>query len=157
MAGIKEVTQYYTGYSDVAWEDIEGVLRRAKAALDGWDFDTFVATGTSGLMVVPVLAREMRKNLFIIRKDADNAHNSSPYIGSLGDRWVFVDDFVDSAKTFKRVQLKMAELVEWDEEAFDYVPRQSTMVGILQYAVAEWSDNLGAIKTADMPDWWLYR
>lgn len=69
------------------------------------NFDAFVGTGISGAAVVPLLAYEFGKEFAIVRKDRDGSH--SPHdieSGFIGDvRWLFVDDFIQSGETARRV------------------------------------------------------
>jgi adenine/guanine phosphoribosyltransferase-like PRPP-binding protein len=51
-----------------------------------------------------MLARELEKNFVLIRKPRDNSHHSGQMVGLLGERWIFVDDFVSSGATRTRVQ-----------------------------------------------------
>lgn len=91
-------------YFDRAVEDLSGVIETAKAELADVDFDTFVATGLSGTIVTPALALAMGKHFLILRKENDDSHHGGGRpVGWLGRRWIFVDDFVSSGKTFERV------------------------------------------------------
>lgn len=99
-----------TGYLDEALTDLDGVIRRAVQHLRGEDFDTLVGTGLSGALVVPTLAREMGKEFVIVRKEFDDSHHGGEVVGVLGHRWVFVDDFVSSGDTRRRVIDTMGRL-----------------------------------------------
>lgn len=66
-------------------------------------FDTLVGTGLSGAIIVPPLARALRKNYLIVRKSDDGSHSEYPAEGVLGKRWVFVDDLIASGATLRRV------------------------------------------------------
>lgn len=74
-----------------------------KAMRDMPKFDTLIGTGLSGALVVPTLARELRKHWAIVRKTTDGCHSDSSIEGRIDKRWLFVDDFVDTGKTIKRV------------------------------------------------------
>jgi hypoxanthine phosphoribosyltransferase len=68
------------------------------------DFDTMVGTGLSGALVVPTLARATKKLFAIVRKDDDLlSHHETKVEGTIGERWIFVDDFVSSGATLRRV------------------------------------------------------
>jgi hypothetical protein len=69
----------------------------------GLDYDTLVGTGMSGAFVVPRLAEALGKEFLLIRKNGDSPHREYAAEGVLGERWVFVDDFIVSGKTFDRV------------------------------------------------------
>jgi adenine/guanine phosphoribosyltransferase-like PRPP-binding protein len=101
-------TAFTTGYCDIAFTDINEVIRTAKRKLRQAkvldEFDTLVGTGFSGGLVVPMLANELDKDFVLIRKPRDNSHHSGRMVGVLGERWLFVDDFISSGTTLRRVQ-----------------------------------------------------
>lgn len=104
-------TQFPTGYMDDALTltGLGGVVGTSKRDLAGVDFDTIVGTGFSGGVVVPSLALAMGKNFVLIRKETDDSHHGSGrLLGVLGDRWIFVDDFISSGHTRRRVVEKIA-------------------------------------------------
>jgi adenine/guanine phosphoribosyltransferase-like PRPP-binding protein len=86
------------------------LVRRAKNALADVDFDTFVGTGVSGALVVPMLADAMRKNFLLVRKDGDSPHAAYSVVGTIGERWIFVDDFISGGATIRRVWKAVAGL-----------------------------------------------
>lgn len=96
-------------------------------------FDTLVGTGLSGAIVVPPLARSLRKKFLLIRKDNDSSHSSYPAEGVLGRRWLFVDDFVSSGTTFHKVITGVEKCVKdvgkWRDPGFT-----SELVGVFQYS-----------------------
>jgi len=95
---------FRTYYFDGAILDLPGVIDEAKEALKGIDFDTLVGTGFSGGIVIPALALAMNKNFVLVRKENDDSHHGGGrLVGQLGQRWIFVDDFVVSGKTRARV------------------------------------------------------
>lgn len=95
--------KFVTGYMDQALFDLEEVVTSAARTLARRDFDTLVGTGFSGGIVIPMLATRLEKDFVLVRKDNDDSHHSGKLIGSFGERWVFVDDFVSSGRTFRRV------------------------------------------------------
>ncbi len=96
-------------------------------------FDTLVGTGLSGAIVVPPLARSLRKKFLLIRKDNDSSHSSYPAEGVLGRRWLFVDDFVSSGTTFRKViagvNTCVSDLGRYRDPGF-----KSELVGAFQYS-----------------------
>lgn len=65
-------------------------------------FDTLVGTGLSGSLILPPLARALRKKFLVVRKPGESNHSCYPAEGELGERWVFVDDLIESGDTFRR-------------------------------------------------------
>jgi adenine/guanine phosphoribosyltransferase-like PRPP-binding protein len=100
------VEEFKTGYLDSALVDLDGVLETAERVLaeTAVDYDTLVGTGFSGALVVPALALRLGKKFVLVRKANDGSHHSGRMIGQLGKRWIFVDDFVSSGTTRKRVR-----------------------------------------------------
>lgn len=117
---------FRTYYFDDAISHLPKVIDRAKAELRGVDFDTIVGTGFSGGIVIPALALAMDKQFLLIRKDGDDSHHRGSLVGQLGERWIFVDDFVSSGRTRTRVIGKVAEAV-----SVSRMP--TTMVGQYMY------------------------
>lgn len=89
----------------------KSINAQARAVLGGTEFDTMVGTGLSGALIIPSLARSMRKNWLIIRKKGDSTHSARPAEGHLGERWLFVDDLIDTGATLTRVENAVARLV----------------------------------------------
>ncbi|MGH3956443.1 MAG: phosphoribosyltransferase [Mycobacterium sp.] len=90
------------------------LIARAREQFEqqGVECDTLVGTGLSGALVVPQMARELGKEWLIVRKPNEGTHSSRPVEGYLGRRWLFVDDGIQSGKTFRRVFDTIAELPE---------------------------------------------
>lgn len=110
------IDNHYAGYLSDAFNPTRTV-RVARQKLKGKAYDMLVGTGMSGALVVPVLAYALRKRYCIVRKTNDKGKaNHSEYAveGKIryGDRWLFVDDFVASGETRKRVHKAMATLVD---------------------------------------------
>lgn len=87
------------------------VIRLAAERLEaaekaGYVFDTIVGTGLSGALIVPTLARKLNKHFALVRKP-DNSHSEMILEGSIGERWVFVDDLIISGATYRRVRTRI--------------------------------------------------
>lgn len=123
---------FKTYYMDNALFDLPGVINTAQKNLADVDFDTLVGTGFSGGIVIPTLALSMGKKFVLIRKETDDSHHGKGrLLGQLGSRWVFVDDFVSSGVTRKRV-------IEKVQEAAEGASVPTIMVG--QYMYVNYSD-----------------
>lgn len=112
-----------TPYMALAFEPgLGGIIEIAERELRGVNFDTFVGRGLSGALVVPTLAQAFGKFFAVVRKPGESTHSSYPIAGSLGKRWVFVDDFVSSGQTRMEVMRVIRSLEDppylW---ASDYV------------------------------------
>lgn len=102
--------RFNTYYMDNALFHLGEVIERAEKDLAGEDFDTLVGTGFSGGVVIPALALAMGKKFVLIRKETDDSHHGrGRLLGQLGAKWVFVDDFVSSGRTRRRVIDKITE------------------------------------------------
>lgn len=130
------MSTFRTYYMDTALFNLAEVIDTAKERLADVEFDTLVGTGFSGGVVIPALALAMSKKFVLIRKDTDDSHHGQgKLLGSIGARWVFVDDFVSSGSTRKRVIEKINEATQ----ASPYRPAIETeMVG--QYMYVDYSD-----------------
>jgi orotate phosphoribosyltransferase len=122
------MAKFTTGYMDQALFDLPEVIETARKTLDGIDFDTMVGTGFSGGIVIPALALSMGKKFTLIRKETDDSHHGKGrLVGQIGSRWIFVDDFISSGRTRKRV-------IEKVNDAMAIQLRPATMVGQYMYS-----------------------
>lgn len=107
------MSTFRTYYMDDALFDLAEVIDTAKERLADVEFDTMVGTGFSGGVVIPALALAMGKKFTLIRKETDDSHHGKgQLLGELGARWIFVDDFVSSGSTRKRVIEKIDKAAE---------------------------------------------
>lgn len=104
-------------------------------------FDTVVGIGLSGGILVPMLGEMMRKNWAVCRKSTAVSHSSNPFEGRIGDRWLFVDDFVSSGLTFKNACTAIKEGFDrenhhdvYDARVRNWVPKPRE-----QYVFTEWA------------------
>lgn len=133
---------------DGAVFDLSGVIDEAKKALTGVDFDTLVGTGFSGSIVIPSLALALGKKFVLIRKETDDSHHGKGrLVGELGERWIFVDDFVSSGKTRRRVIEKIEESQDdWGHRSTSELVGQYMYHGhmVFQPGTADgWRDAMG--------------
>jgi len=122
------VQRKFGTYFGPAMESTEVLLRNAKRILVDVDFDTIVCTGASGMVFAPLLAHRMKKNLLIVRKDDDvNNHSGARnrFVGTMGERWLFVDDFIDTGATLDRV---MGQIRKCADEWVYYVPKPGKFI-----------------------------
>lgn len=136
--------KFNTYYMDHALFDLPEVIKDAVKRLAGVDFDTMVGTGFSGGVVIPALSLAMGKKFVLIRKESDDSHHGrGRLLGELGERWIFVDDFVSSGKTRQRV-------IEKVQGAAKEAEQPTTMVG--QYMYVNYSE-LGPQFEDFSPSW----
>lgn len=115
-------TKLKTYYMDDAVFDLNKVIETAKERLADVDFDTLVGTGFSGGIVIPALALAMGKKFVLIRKETDDSHHGrGRLLGDLGNKWIFVDDFVSSGRTRQRVIDKVKEVDSGTEYVGQYM------------------------------------
>lgn len=135
-----------TSYLSRAHGEMDVIVRAAAAKLALVDFDTMVGRGLSGAVVIPHLALELTKmyhrpiGSLIIRKSRKDNHANLVGEGRLGRKWLFVDDFVSTGATRRRVKEAVQELVTYglfgktDEDDYKVAhPWQTTFVGSYLY------------------------
>jgi hypothetical protein len=122
-----------TGYMKHVYADRRKILHQAGRHLCGVDFDTLVGTGMSGALIIPKLAEAFRCYWAIVRKPGDGSHSCRTVEGSIGRRWVFVDDLIDSGKTYRRVVEAIAEEVDHHNRYSGVEPFVSEHVGSYLY------------------------
>lgn len=92
-------------YFHDAFADLDTLTSNAETQLKSIKFDSMVAIGLSGMLVLPVLARHFNVPFLALRKQSEHCHDRygiGQYgRGTLGKRWILVDDFVASGKTIQ--------------------------------------------------------
>lgn len=122
-------------YFPAAFGDLSEMANWMRDRLGDLEYDTIIGTGLSGALVVPTLARELDKHWAIVRKE-DGSHSSNMVEGTVGRRWLFVDDFVDSGATMRRV-------ISTINEGLGYYIRHgflTTCTGIWEYEEKRFTD-----------------
>lgn len=95
----------------------------AAKKLNRVDYDTMIGTGLSGSLVVPVLAKFLSKQWAIIRKDGEGQHMPEAFVGDIGERWLFVDDFVSTGATLRRVHRTVGKICQQKHHTTTFVGR----------------------------------
>lgn len=108
-----EYRSFTSSYMDIIHDEDE-LLLRAKEHLEGVEFDTFVGTGISGTVAALRLSRLMDKRYLLVRKPNDGSHSSKSVEGTLGKRWVFVDDLIASGRTLVRAWNRVKSCNTWE-------------------------------------------
>lgn len=127
--------RFSASYMEDAIFNLPRVIETAQEDLKDVDFDTMVGTGFSGGLVIPALALAMGKKFVLIRKETDDSHHGKGrLIGELGQRWIFVDDFVSSGRTRQRVIDKIDEVVKREYEK----PERVGQYLYLSYLYSRW-------------------
>lgn len=103
----------HTSYFSRAFLNIEAIGETLVARLnkEGVSFDTLIGTGLSGTIVVPTLARMLAVPAWAIVRKEYTPHSSAEIEGSVGWRWLFVDDFVSTGATKARVKACVERVV----------------------------------------------
>lgn len=122
---------FRTAYMDEALFSLSSVIKEAKKNLAEVEYDTLIGTGFSGGIVVPAMALALGKKFALVRKETDDSHHGRGRImGEIGERWVFVDDFVGSGTTRRYVISKINDArINYGQTALD-----TTLIGTYQYA-----------------------
>lgn len=133
---MRDVYRSHTGYFGRAFGDIEDIAYNMIKTLDTVKFDTMVGTGLSGTLVVPTLARAFGVHWAIIRKEV-SIHTNTKIEGDIGQNWLFVDDFISSGETLRRVQNIVNGITwsEYDQTTWSYqtVNFTTNYVGTYEY------------------------
>lgn len=87
---------------------IVAAYQRAVAAREIPPHDTLVGTGISGSIAVSMLALTGNVFFAVVRKPNVSSHSDAKIEGIVGERWLFVDDFISSGNTHRRVQETVA-------------------------------------------------
>lgn len=92
--------------------DEEPFLKMAREQLADVDFDTIVGRGLSGGIAAPLIAHVLGKNWLVVRKPDVRSHAWAKAEGRLGNRWIFVDDFIGTGATRDAVVEAVAQIAQ---------------------------------------------
>lgn len=74
------------------------------------DFDAIVVCGVSGLVVGPMVANALGVPLVVVRKEDDHStHSDFQVEGCIPERYIIIDDFIESGDTVQYIQGMMDE------------------------------------------------
>jgi hypothetical protein len=124
-----------SGYFDAAFDDADSLISKAEITLRGLqiDFDSMVAIGLSGHLVLPLLARHFGVPFLALRKPGVESHDTYGGgrfgRGTIGRRYIIVDDFVCTGNTIRNVQQRIADAVQ-----YCCIPFTPEYVGTYTYA-----------------------
>ncbi len=110
------------GYFGEAFKSAAELCSNAERTLRGLeiDFDSMVAIGLSGHMVLPLLARHFNVPFLALRKPGTYTHDDYGIgkfgRGTIGRRWILVDDFICSGNTVRTAQQRIAEALDFCRE-----------------------------------------
>lgn len=128
---------YHAAYLEHPFAGRDKIVRQARKHLNPDRFDTLVGRGISGALVVPILAHALKKNFVIVRKPDDGSHSEFGIEGTLGSRWIFVDDLIDSGATFRATKVAINEMAEngdsWDWRIGRWSKFKTKFVGAYLY------------------------
>ena len=95
-------------YGDYLFYDPKRIVQSYNARLASLpEHDTLIGTGLSGSLAVALIGHSHETLFAVLRKEDAHSHSSRIFEGRIGTRWLFVDDFVSSGKTKRRVLEKM--------------------------------------------------
>lgn len=130
-----------SGYFPTNPRDLSTKVSQASKVLGDVSFDTIVCTGVSGIIFASPLAMEMKKHLLIVRKNGESSHGAYRAEGTIGRRWLFVDDFISSGTTFNRVNDAVDRIAngEWYQEHYSSRERDwdTHCVGVYEYQIGQ--------------------
>ena len=122
--------------------DPHRIHEQASELLESHDFDTVVATGVSGTIALPMVAFAHNVNMLVVRKSQENCHSWLDCEGVLGSKWMFVDDFIHTGDTFRRVHDAVTRLAQKYE-------RETEFVGAYLYAEFDGGTEAGKLVGKD--------
>lgn len=96
-------------------------------------FDTVIGVGLSGALVIPTIGRDLDVYWGVVRKRDDiSTHSGHTFEGTIGQRWLFVDDKVATGNTRRYVHRAINRLCQRIKTAREY-DFTTEYVGTYQY------------------------
>ena len=106
----------HCGYLSKALESIEEAVTDCKKGLEGIDFDTIAFRGMSGALVAPIVARDLKKEIILVRKTGEDNHSGYSLEGHVGaKKYVILDDFVSTGRTVREIIKQVKDCTETAE------------------------------------------
>jgi len=86
--------------------DPDGLIENVRSTLshENVEYDTFVGSGLSAALILPRLATALDCAWAVVRKKSEGSHSCNEIEGTIGERWVFFDDLIETGETWHRVQ-----------------------------------------------------
>lgn len=145
--------QVFTSYLEHAFASDEALVEKACRLIpDSIEYDTMIGRGLSGALIIPRLATLLGKAYAIVRKDSDSSHSGNEIEGSIGERWVFVDEFVATGATRLATVNAVQNYVDtWNQRAsYSEKPRiETTYIGSYLYRDCEFE----SATSSDVISW----
>lgn len=123
------IIECHASYLRDAFEDTDMVIERVAKALEGKDYDTIVGSGVSGAILLLKLRDRFKCNVAVVRKANDGSHSAEHVEGTIGERFVVVDDQVASGGTVKHILRQIRKQLH-DREGVYNMPK---FVGVACY------------------------
>lgn len=115
---------------DAMHKDRRGeTIARAIRDLSGVEFGTIAVRGVSGLLIGPILAERLSKQICVVRKPGEDRHSGYEVEGKPEGAYIIVDDLIDSGSTVRAIVAAM-------QAAYDTPP---TCAGFYGYGEAWWT------------------
>ena len=152
MSADGDILMAHAPYLESALADLDAIIPYIKEGLANFaefdECDTLVGRGLSGALVVPYVARALGLRWAIARKEGDGSHSSECIEGTLGRRWVFVDDLISSGNTLTKTIISV-------NVTADKVGYETTFLGAITYApftIWSYSDVCGRLPEGFDPN-----
>lgn len=130
------VSRYY--YGDMPLINPRELVKRARSKLRNVDFDTVVGIGLSGVPAAALIGSSMGKHILAVRKADDRSnHDNDVWAGSLGERWIFVDDFIGSGATREHAFRQVLRVAARPRDN-NFTIVKSVYVGTYSYSKHTW-------------------